>query len=197
MQLNPIAIEDFNCCFGFCLGLLFLSFTRPRPTTHDQALAVEVTAGELTNWVSGDRLPVLCHRWAVVAGRIRPRSVHERGVDQRLSCLHAMKRGLEYSRRTFIVFCLGLGRPLFERKDGTRSDFFPAELLHCGLGLRRQPGSCRRCHSALSSGRFSKWISWMLGNSSPHLYFSPSLALSAPKPQIGSRAAEALHGMNG
>ena len=24
MQLNPIAIEDFNCCFGFCWG--FCSF---------------------------------------------------------------------------------------------------------------------------------------------------------------------------
>ena len=106
------------------LGLLFLSFTRPRPTTHDQAIAVEVTAGELTNWVSGDRLPVLCHRWAVVAGRIRPRSVHERGVDQRLSCLHAMKRGLEYSRRTFIVFCLGLGRPSLSGRTGHAQTFF-------------------------------------------------------------------------
>ena len=29
---------------------------------------------------------------AVVAGRIRPRSVHERRVDQRLSCLRKMRR---------------------------------------------------------------------------------------------------------
>jgi hypothetical protein len=65
--------------WGFCPlhYLMATECSRRRPTTFDHALAIEATAGELTTWVDGDRhddcrrcLPLLCHRGAVVAGRI-------------------------------------------------------------------------------------------------------------------------------
>src|SRR5262249_10278875 len=61
----------------FILGWLFNARARV-PNTHNHAVAIEATAGELSPWVDGDRhddcrrgLPLFCNRGAVVAGRIR------------------------------------------------------------------------------------------------------------------------------